>query len=269
MAERTLLLHWNEISVPEDATPEDLERNAAWSELARSAFESFFRAQKARPDVRLSFSRGVFHGHVAGRPFQGWLEHWLGKERVQKLKARAVQPFHYAPVPVEQLDCELSVRGRSGEGITRAHLAESWAWSLGVPETGAAGDAIFADKMTIDGDGTTQVAVRNLATAPHGERWAQELVEWGLHPSANHTIAEFDGLRIIMYPLDHGYAHVHVRACNEPSLNAKYRVDKFEPLTDMNPPGLDTLMESWIVKHRELLLQSWLRCQAGKLPLQL
>ena len=72
-----------------------------------------------------------------------------------------------------------------------------------------------------------------------------------------------------MYPLDHGYAHVHVHARDEPVLNAKYRVDKFEPLTGRNPPGLDGLMESWIAEHRELLLQSWVRCQAGKLPLQL
>lgn len=269
MAERMLLLHWNEISVPHDATPDDLERNSAWSELARSAFESFFRIQKARPDVRISFSRGVFHGHVAGRPFQCWLEHWLGKERMQKLKTRAVQPRQHAQPSIEQLDCELSVGGRPGEGITRAHLAESWTWSLGILDTGAAGDEIRADKTTIDGDAATQVAVRNLATVPHSVRWTHELAEWGLHPSANHVIAEVDGLLFIMYPLDHGYAHVHVHARNEPSLNAKYRVDKFEPLTARNPPGLDRLMESWITEHRELLLQSWVRCQAGKLPLQL
>lgn len=269
MAERMLLLYWNEISVPDDAAREDLERNAVWSELAKSAFESFFRAQKARPDVRISFSRGVFHGHVAGRPFQSWLEHWLGKERMQKLKARAVQPLQYALPPIEQIDCELSVAGRPGEGITRAHQAESWAWSLGIPDTGAAGEEILADKTTLLGDAAVQVTVRNLATVTHGERWAHELAEWGLQPSANHVVAEVDGLLVIMYPLDHGYAHVHVHAHDDPSLNAKYRVDKFEPLTVRNPPWIDGLMERWIAEHRGLLLQSWARCQAGKLPLHL
>lgn len=269
MAERMLILHWNEISVPDDAAPEDLERNAAWAELARNAFDSFFRAQKARPDARISFSRGAFHGHVAGRPFQSWMEHWLGKERMQKLKARAVQPLQHGQPAVEQLDCEISVVGRCGEGITRAHLAESWAWSLGTPATGAAGDEIQADKTTIDNAATTKVAVRNLACVRHGERWANDLAEWGTRPSDNHVIAEVDGLVFIMYPFDHGYAHIHVHARDKPSLNAKYRVDKFEPLTNMNPPGLDGVMEAWIAEHREPLMQSWVRCQAGKYPLKL
>lgn len=269
MAERMLILHWNEISVPDDAAPEDLERNAFWAGLARSAFDSFFLAQKARPDARVSFSRGVFHGQIAGRPFQSWMEHWLGKERMQKLKARAVQPMQHGQTAIEQLDCELSVDGRCGEGITRAHLAESWAWSLGTPAMGAAGDAIQADKMAIDSAATTKVVVRNLACMRHGERWANDLAEWGTRPSDNHVIAEVDGLVFIMYPLDHGYAHIHVHARDKPSLNAKYRVDKFEPLTNMNPPGLDGVMEDWIAEHREPLLQSWVRCQAGKFPLKL
>lgn len=269
MTERMLLLHWNELSVPDDAAPDDLERNAAWAELARSAFDSFFRAQKARPDARISFSRGVFHGHIAGRPFQSWMEHWLGKERMQKLKARAVQPLQHGLPAIEQLDCELSVDGRCGEGITRAHLAESWAWSLGFPATGAAGDEIQADKTSINGAPTMKVAVRNLACTLHGERWANDLAEWGMRPSDSHVIAEVDGLVLIMYPLDHGYPHIHVHARDEPSLNAKYRVDKFEPLTNKNPPGLDGVIEAWIAQHYEPLMQSWVRCQAGKFPLKL
>lgn len=269
MAKRDLFLHWNEISIPDHTAPEDLERNATWAELARGAFESYFLAQKARPDLRISFSRGVFHGQVAGRPFQSWLEHWLGKERMQKLKMRAVHPVQHTQPPIEQLDCELSVGGRPGEGITRAHLAESWAWSLGSSDTRSEEYEIHAEKTTIDGDAATMVAVRNLATVQHGERWVQELAEWGQCPSANHVIAEFNGRIIIMYPLDHGYAHVHVHGRDEPSLNAKYRVDEFKPLTDRNPPGLDGFMEAWIAEHRESLLLSWARCQAGKYPLQL
>jgi hypothetical protein len=49
VVDRMLLLHWNEISIPTDAAPGDLEGNPVWAELARSAFESFFLAQKADP----------------------------------------------------------------------------------------------------------------------------------------------------------------------------------------------------------------------------
>lgn len=269
MAERTLILHWNEISIPANAACDDLKRNVAWVNLAQSAFDSFLCAQRARPDIRISFSRGVLRGEVAGRPFQSWMEHWLGKDRMRKLKARAVHPLRPPQVPIEHLDYELSVAGRCGEGITRAHLAESWAWSLGVRATGAGGEEIQADKTTMDTDGAVQVGVRNLACIEHGEHWASDLAEWGMRPSENHVIAEADGLLFIMYPLDHGYAHVHVHARDNPGLNAKYRVDKFEPLTNTNPPGLDGLMERWIAENRDLLLQSWSRCQAGKFPLKL
>lgn len=269
MVDRILLLHWNEVSIPDDATPDDLERNLIWAQLARSAFDTFFRAQKARSDVRVSFSRGLFHGQVAGRPFQSWMELWLGRERMQKLKARAVQPRQHGQPAIEQLDCELAVGGRCGEGITRAYLAESWAWSLGIERTGAAGHEIQAEKTTIESDITIAVTVRNLACVLHGDRWADELAEWGTRHSENHVISEVDGLLFIMYPLDHGYAHVHVHARNDPSLNAKYRVDKFEALTNRNPPGLDGRMQAWIEAHRELLMQSWARCQSGKLPLKL
>ena len=138
-----------------------------------------------------------------------------------------------------------------------------------MPAMGSAEDEIQAEKTTIHNNACIQVSVRNLACVPHGERWADEFAEWGMRPSENHVIAEVDGFLVIMYPLDHGYAHVHVQARDEPSLNAKYRVDKFEPLTTRNPPGLDGMMGAWIAQHHGVLIQSWARCQAGKFPLQL
>jgi hypothetical protein len=268
MTKLTLVIHWNEISLPADAAVDDLERNDAWAELARSAFESFLQAQKTRPDTRISFSKGVFHGHVAGRPFQSWMERWLGKERMQKLRHRAIQPQNLDQPAIEQLDCELSVAGRRGEGMTRAHLAESWVWSLGISSIGAMRHEIQADKTVIDSEATDIVSVRNLACIQHSERWAHELAEWGMKPSENHVIDEVDGLIFIMYPFDHGYKHIHVHSRNDPKLNAKYRVDKFERLSSMSSSELDRKMEAWIARHRDLLLQSWNRCQAGKLPLR-
>lgn len=269
MSDRLLLLHWNEISVPHNATPEDLETNPRWAQLARSAMDEFFKAQKLRPDVRVSFSRGLFHGLVAGRPLQSWLELWLGKERAQKLKGRVVQPLQLGMPPIEALDCELSVLGRPGEGVTRAHLADTWAWSLALPETGAIDPIIRAERLSIGHDEVTQVEVRNLASDSHTDGWADELAAWGLTVSTNHVIAQVDGHLFIMYPLDHGHAHLHVHAQDAPSLNAKYRIDKFEALTNRNPAGLDAKMETWIAEHRDDLLKSWSRCQAGKFPLKL
>lgn len=266
---RILYLHWNELSFPQDVSAADLETNTLWPDLAKSAFDSFFRAQQLRSDIRISFSRGVFHEHIAGRSFLSWLEQWLGKERVQKLKARALQPLPDDHLPVVDLECELSVNERPGEGITRAHLADSWSWSLGVSKAGAADESIRALKTTIHDRHDSTVSVRNIASPLHGERWAKDLTEWGLTLSSNNIITEIDRLVIIMYPLDHGHPHVHVHNKDIRNLNAKYRIDKYEALTNRNPDGLDAFMELWIEEHREVLLHSWARCKAGQFPLKL
>lgn len=271
MDERLLVLHWNEICIPTNTTLADLEENVVWPEMARCAFESFFLSQKIRADARISFSRGLFHEHVAGRSYKSWLEKWLGKDKFRKLKLRAVQPMRQMQQmePLHSLDCELSVDGRPGEGITRAHLMDSWTVSLGVQGTESSNCQITALKTNIEDNADIEVLVRNLAKTTHSESWRNELVAWGTQLANNFIISEFNGYLIIMYPLDHGYPHLHVKVHANPALNAKYRVDRFEPLTSNNPRGLDELMEAWIAEHHESLQRSWCRCQTGKHPLRI
>jgi hypothetical protein len=180
-----------------------------------------------------------------------------------------VQPTSSILPPAHVLECELTCNGRWGEGITRAHIGETWAWSIGSEATGSAGESIRAVKTTIDAMETTDVEVANLAAKQHFERWVDDLLVWGELVSNNHVIAELERYLIIMYPLDHGYPHIHVHARDDDRLNAKYRVDFFEPLTNGNPAGLDVLIEQWIVLRRDQLLHSWDRCQAGSFPLKL
>jgi hypothetical protein len=269
MPDRLLLLHWNELSIPADLTAAELQANPQWAQLAQTALSTFQDVLRVRPDCRISFTKGTFHGHVAGRPLQSWLESWLGLDRWRQLRSRAVQPTSRELPPVHALECELSCNGQRGEGITRAHVAESWTLSVASAVTGSAGHYIRAEQTSIAIDAHVEVDVPNLAASDHLGHWVDDLAVWGQQLSNNHVVAVLDRYQIIMYPFDHGYAHIHVRAQDDPRLNAKYRVDKFEPLTNDRPAGMDALIEPWVAQRREQLIQSWNRCQAGAFPLKL
>lgn len=269
MSDRLLLIHWNELSIPAHVTADQLETDPRWKQLALSALQALLEVLKARPDCRISFTRGILHGHVGDRPLQSWLETWLGKDKWRKLRGRAVQPTATVFAPAHTLECELSCNGRCGEGITRAHIAETWAWSIGSEDTGSAGDSIRAVKTTIHADEATDVEVSNLASQQHFNLWLDDLLGWGQAVSSNHVISDFEGYKVIMYPFDHGYPHIHVHAHDDERLNAKYRVDVFEPLTKQRPAGLDAMMETWIEERRGQLIESWRRCQAGLFPIKI
>ena len=270
MPDRPLLLHWNELSIPANVTADELQANLQWASQVQVALDTFNKVRKIRSDCRISFTKGAFHGHVAGRPLQSWLEAWLGKDRWRQLLGRAVQPpMGQELPPFSQLDCELSCNEQSGEGITRAHIADSWTWSVASDAIGFSGYVIRATKTVMDSDAHIDVDVPNLAAEDHFKHWAEDLADWGKEPSKNHVISVLDGYQIIMYPLDHGYPHIHVHVRDDPRLNAKYRIDEFEVLTNGRPPGLDALIEPWIARHRDQLVQSWIRCQKGSFPLKL
>lgn len=269
MTDRLLLLHWNELSIPSNATATELQANPQWAQMTQAALVTFLKVLDVRPDCRISFSKGVFHGQVADRPLQSWLEEWLGKDRFRKLRSRAVQPFSQQIPPLHELECELSCNGNCGEGITRAYVADSWTWGVASEITGAGGHSIRALKTSINTNVSADVDVRNLASEDHFDHWSSCLVVWGQVISTNHVVASLGRYHVIMYPFDHGYPHIHVHAQDEQRINVKYRVDIFEPLTSDRPPGLDFLIEPWIAEHREQLFQSWQRCQAGSFPLKL
>lgn len=243
MRDRPLFLHWNELSIPADVTANELQTNPQWASQARVALATFNKVRQVRSDCRISLTKGAFHGQVAGRPLQSWLEIWLGKDRWRQLSVKVVQPpmAHDLP-PVNQLECELSCNGQCGEGMTRAHIADSWTLSVASEATKFSGDVIRASKTVIDSDAPIDVDVPNLATEDHFERWAEDLEAWGEQLSNNHIVSVLGGYQIIMYPLDHGHPHIHVHVNDDPRLNAKYRVDKFEALTNGNPSELDALI---------------------------
>lgn len=269
MTGRILLLHWNELCFPENITSNDLFFDLKWKERAEDALKAAVEAFRVRPDCRISFTKGIFHSDVAGRPFQSWLETWLGKDRFRQLRSKAVQPTSTLLPPVYEFDCELTLLGRSGEGITRAHISETWAWSFSCDEVGTEQATLQTQKTSIETNSVTQVEVQNLAIETHVAHWRDRLDVYGHTVSHNNLISEIGRYQIIMYPLDHGYPHIHVHVKDEPRVNVKYRVDVFEPLTSNRPDDLDQIMQTWVPEMQNQLLTSWDRCQRGAFPLKL
>lgn len=268
MSARTFLVFWNELSFPDGTRAEHLQADPAWRARALRAFKGLRELFKLRADCRVFLCKGQWGDHVGGRPLHSWLEDWLGKDGVRFLKTKAVVSGTAAP-PFHEFDCELSSAGRSGEGLTRAHVAETWTWSVGSVETSSDAREIEADKITAEAGSVIKVRVANIAIEDHVSAWKQELIGWGHQPSNNHTVAVLGRYTVVMYPFDHGYPHIHVRSQNDTKLNAKFRVDCFEPLTYDHPEGLDALMSVWIKVHEEALLASWFRCQRGRHPLRI
>lgn len=274
MSERPFFIYWNELSFPSTVTADSLRENNIWRERAQQAFKALQKAIRLRKDCRIMFAKGSLRAHIGDRPLQSWLEEWLGKDSYRLIIGRVSQPDADGNhVAVHELECELVCLQRSGEGLTRAHLAETWVWSVGNSEAGCEREHVDAQKTVIDPTKLLPLAVQvpNLATEDHVTHWEDRLDTWGEVTSGNYVIYQLGEYNIIMYSLDHAPPHVHVHTVVNSRLNAKYRIDVFEVLTDTrdHPPGLDALMTTWIEGNREHLLRSWRQCKRGAKPLKL
>lgn len=265
---RLLILYWNELSFQDGADPN--VDDEAWANRARAAFDAFHDACNYQPAVRISVAKGSFHAQHFGRSLLSWLEHWLGRDRLRRIKARAVQPLEVDEPQGHQLACEVHRDNQIGEGLTRAHLSDSWVWSLGNTAAGTDTPLIEAKKHVLDEEGDvieSQVQIANLADIEHARHWRERITVWGCEISDNCVVGDVAGNRIIMYPLDHGYPHVHVESPDFRNRTFKYRIDKFESLND-TPAQLDSVMRLWVHQHSHSLLQSWRRCSNGQHPLK-
>jgi hypothetical protein len=265
MSARILSIHWNELSFADGITPEELQ-SLACRDNALSSANALREIIKDRPHCRISFSRGLFSFNLGGKPFQTWLEYWLGKDLYRRLRAAAIQPCIENLPEIHDLDCELYCNGRAGDGITRAYISETWTWSIGI-EGKASMQLIDAIKSSPDGP-DADVSVQNIANINHARAWHDQIALWGHTASQNHQICVYRGYQIIMYPLDHGYPHIHIKRDDMPELNAKYRVDAIEELT-VNDSSLNSVILPWVANNQAALLESWRRCQSGKYPLKI
>lgn len=268
---RLLILYWNELSIPNDLSEGELGANGPWAARALSLYESLRAAWRIQPHARLSVKKGQFHGLIMARPLLSWLELWLGREKVRFIKLNSIQPQLDLEEPIHDLACEVDFNGQVGEGLTRAYLAESWVWSLGHEDTGSHESTILATKLILDNAGDTvseDVVVMNIAEQSHVQHWENAIAGWDEQESPSSVVGCVSGNQVLMYPLDHGYSHIHIKVPGQRISSIKYRVDSCTPLCGTTA-ALDSLMIPWIRQHSDILMESWRRCQIGLHPLRI
>ncbi len=267
---RTLILYWNEISIPEGSGLSGGD-GVLWRNRAIAAFEAILAACKYHPNARISVFKGEFQAVYLDRTLLSWLEEWLGRDRVTWIKGRAIQVEKEAETALDHFGCEVRCNGVAGGGITRAHLMGSWVWSLGNEDTGTNREVIAGEKWSLDEDGELvqgAIEVMNLAERVHSDRWREVITAWGQEVSESCVIGHVEGNCVIMYPLDHGYPHIHVVSPTFGNRTFKYRVNPFECLNSA-PHPLDSVLRPWVEQHLPVLMESWRRCSEGKHPLKI
>lgn len=267
-----LTIFWNELSLPNNLVQEDLVQNGQWAERASKVYEALDYVWQIQPRAKVAMTKGQFHAYVLDQPIFSLLEIWLGKDRVRRLKGNKLIQMEDENGPlIQEFDCEVSVKSTVGEGLTRAHIAGTWVWSLGDELTATNIENIRAQENKLEDSGaltSREITIPNLAKKSHFIHWEDKIAAWGQAESDNCIIGYVSGNIVLMYPFDHGYPHVHVKVTDRPQCKYKYRVDLFEPLAD-SLESLEVAMRDWISVHSDSLNESWRRCKKGKHPLKI
>lgn len=173
---------------------------------------------------------------------------------------------------MDSQDTDVYLNNEKAVGLTFSYLVGSWSFSFPVTNSLWLSPSITATECRLEGDDIIErvCVIKHLANGAHATHWRQGLVDWGRELAEGNTIGNLASYPIQMYPLDHGYPHVHLidsqllTSAGRPKTLAKYRIDRFERME--GPPPWDNDMRAWIERHRYLLLDSWERCQRGGHP---
>jgi hypothetical protein len=266
---RELVLGFNELSV----VPTEIDTLHKGERCAVLLFECLKTVAKVRAAFAVVFAPGSLDKILCGeqaRPLRALLRSTLGNDRFTWL----IGHLRNAPMDAA-LDREVQIAGESGFGLLLAHLSESWSVSL-LP-TPPKWDQVEIDalKVCLEEVGIleSQCTVRHVARPDHVAHWKNQLVEYGFEADGSNVIAKLGDLDVEMYPLDHGYPHIHLvdrrpdGTSRRPVTVAKYRIDKFERME--GGPRYDSELKEFTCRNREHLMRSWNACQRGEHPFQL
>ncbi|NMG14474.1 hypothetical protein [Aromatoleum bremense] len=262
---KSLVLYFNELSAPPGGMPPELE--ADWKTWTLELFACLQQVSRHQPDVTMALPTGHWHELCGAKPLSAWVREWLGRTEYQRLLPRLRNVC-----PMDSLDTDVYFNNQKAVGLSFSHLVGSWAFSFPVANSDWLSSSITASACRLEGEDIAEQAceIQHVANCAHATRWQQNLVDWGRGLTEGNTIGELANYPIQMYPLDHGYPHVHLvdpqrlTPTGRPKTLAKYRIDRFERME--GPPSWDNDMRSWIERHTKLLLSSWGRCQRGQHP---
>jgi hypothetical protein len=267
---RALSVYFNELS--SKCTTNEVE--ATMEEAVRAMFACVRAVSECRPEVGVVMPRGAWHEIIGSdrlAPLGVWIKRSLRHDQFAWLLAK----IKHDSSPCTE-DCELFFEEQRGAGLLLAYLAGSWVLSLAAEGDKWASHSLEAIEYRIDTEGEwveARCTLRHLACMQHADYWRGDLYDYGSAIAENNIVCHVEGLAVAMFPLDHGYPHVHLVNTREaprgrsPLTIAKYRVDIFERME--GGPQFDSIMRDLIRAHRDLLMRSWERCRRGGQPFQI
>jgi hypothetical protein len=259
---RPLILYFNELSIPPEETQQQM--GSGWKSNALMLFSGLQQVSRQQSKVIIAFPLEYWHKLYGAKPFAVWVSEWLGRDRYRWLLSKLRQDY-----PAGNEISDVYFENKKTVGITLARLAGSWAFGFPMDNSPWHSPSLTATEWYLDGNDVAHHActVMHIANEAHATHWQYELYDWGKLLANENIIDKLGSYPIQMYPLDHGYPHVHLIDPQSLKTLAKYRVDCFERLEGL--PDWDKSMYSWIATHQAQLLRSWARCQRGGHPYQI
>lgn len=257
-----LNLYFNELSAPPpDITAQELR---SWPPWALSLIATLKKVRQTKLEYTLVFQPGHFHATYANKPLSVWLREWVSKDQYRWIlgKIRDVSQDQAG------LLYQVYFQDQQTIGLTLASIAKSWAFSFPVLASPWLDSTVVTTEYRESGDDVIErsCTIMHLSNEQHVLHWQQEMSDWGRDIANNNTITRIAGYPIVMYPLDHGYPHVHIVDPHHFKTLAKFRVDQFEQMG--GPPQWDANIKVLIDRNQDELIQSWKRCQCGDHPYQ-
>lgn len=266
---RRLFLCLNELSMPKEGIA--VNEVQVWREYALAMTRCLLKVASTRPAFSVVVPEGALSVTIAGKPFRVWLSEWMGKKNYTWLQTK-IKP---GPPSEESLEIEVLFQNTPSQGLTLAHLNQTWAVSLAGEGTAWASHTLDATLQELLADASFQESnctIKHLGSDDHSDFWAIELGVWGAAAAADYVIGHMGDLDIVMYPNDHAPPHIHLvdakgKIGPKQATVGKYRIDKFGVLEAHLPS--DAKMRSWVEDHNPQLLASWKGCQIGKPPIRI
>jgi hypothetical protein len=253
------VLYFNELSSPPaNVTSDELH---AWSDSTLSLIAGLRQVGVHKSEFTLAFPSGQWHAIYANRPFSSWL-----KERIKQDQYRwLLSKMRFGNQRADLLH-QVYFNGQPTAGLTCARIADSWAFSFPLTGSPWLSPTVVVTEYRQEGENITDsnCEIAHIANLQHALHWRQCLIDWRKTVAENNLIGIVSEHHIEMYPIDHGYPHVHLVAPQLSKTIAKFRIDKFERMEGI--PKWDAEMKIWIELNQDELLRSWKRCQCGGHP---
>lgn len=264
---RNLNIYFNEISFKFNPISNQ------WDDIYSSLFKIQLKAIEKRKDIKFFFDRNSYISTHDGVPLITKARTLiLGKEYYRLLLIH-LNEIHEDPPDNIEVILKSHKNEKNLLGPKLSFISDSWLLSAftNFPSSSSATLDIECDSLEADGTIRSESGfLKHISCLAHLEEWEQSIKDWGYLASSSCIIKRFGRHPLAMFPgpKEHNPPHVHLLLPDSHETLAKYRIDEVLRLKGRDNE-YDSAIMDWIREHKNELLASWEKCQAGGLPYNL